>query len=93
MNLISQLFHYIYDAEYAALEQDEEYREAKDQRDELERTLVTALTRRQRILFHQYRNQQEALTSLELRRLSSRCTLLLEARENPNVSRETSVPL
>lgn len=93
MSLLSQLFHHIYNAEYAALEQDQEYQEAKDQRNELERTLVMALTRKQRILFHQYRSQQEALTSLELRRLSSRCTLLLEARENPDVSRETSVPL
>lgn len=93
MNLLNQLFHYLYNAEYAALEQDEEYQEAKNRRNELEKTLTAALTRKQRILFHQYRNQQEALVSLELRRLSSRCTLLLEARENPNVSRETSVLL
>lgn len=81
MSLISQLFRHIYDAESETLEQDQEYQEAKNQRNELEKTLVMGLTRKQRILFHQYRDQQEALTSLELRRLSARCTLLLAPGE------------
>ncbi len=42
MTLISQLFYDIYDAEYAALEEDEEYQAAKTARAEAEKELVFA---------------------------------------------------
>ena len=44
MTLISQLFYDIYDAEYAALEEDEEYQAAKTARAEAEKELVFAMT-------------------------------------------------
>lgn len=81
MEILSELFHYVYDAEYEALEEDEEYQAAKTVRNEREKTLVFAMTKKQRVMFHQYREQQEKLTALELRRLFSRCALLLPPRE------------
>lgn len=91
MTLISQLFYDIYDAEYAALEEDEEYQAAKTARTEAEKELVFAMTRKQRRMFHDYMAKVRQMDSLELRRLFSRSVLLMEVKEN--VSRETSVSL
>ncbi len=91
MTLISQLFYDIYDAEYAALEEDEEYQAAKTARAEAEKELVFAMTRKQRRMFHEYMAKVRQMDSLELRRLFSRSVLLMEVKEN--VSRETSVSL
>ena len=91
MSLISQLFYDIYDAEYAALEEDEEYQAAKTARAEAEKELVFAMTRKQRRMFHDYMAKVRQMDSLELRRLFSRSVLLMEVKEN--VSRETSVSL
>lgn len=93
MTLISQLFYDIYDAEYAALEEDEEYQAAKTARAEAEKELVFAMTRKQRRMFHDYAEKARQVDALELRRLFSRCTLLLEVKRRPRVSRETSVSL
>lgn len=81
MEILSQFFHYLYDAEYAALEEDEEYQAAKAARIEAERTLVFAMTRKQRRMFHDYAEKARYVDALELRRLFSHCTLLLDARE------------
>ena len=54
MEIISQFFHYLYDAEYAALEADEEYQAAKTARIKAEKELVFAMTRKQRRMFHEY---------------------------------------
>lgn len=51
MEIISQFFHYLYDAEYAALEADEEYQAAKTARIKAEKELVFAMTRKQRRMF------------------------------------------
>ena len=91
MTLISQLFYDIYDTEYAALEEDEEYQAAKTARAEAEKELVFAMTRKQRRMFHDYMAKVRQMDSLELRRLFSRSVLLMEVKEN--VSRETSVSL
>ena len=91
MTLISQLFYVIYDTEYAALEEDEEYQAAKTARAEAEKELVFAMTRKQRRMFHDYMAKVRQMDSLELRRLFSRSVLLMEVKEN--VSRETSVSL
>lgn len=91
MTLISQLFYDIYDAEYAALEEDEEYQAAKTARAEAEKELVFAMTRKQRRMFHEYMAKVRQMDSLELRRLFSRSVLLMEVKEN--VSHETSVSL
>lgn len=80
MNVISTFYHYIYDAQYEALQNDEEYQAAWNQRNTLEKDLVMSLTRKQRVLFHQYRDQQEALTKIELHRLFAQCSILLTAR-------------
>ncbi len=93
MTLISQLFYDIYDTEYAALEEDEEYQAAKTARAEAEKELVFAMTRKQRRMFHDYAEKARQVDALELRRLFSRCTLLLEVKRRPRVSRETSVSL
>ncbi len=77
MEVINNFLHDIYDAEYQFFEQDEAYQAAKDARDELKENLLSALTRKQRLLFHQYHAQQEALATMELHRLFSHCTILL----------------
>ena len=77
MEIITNLFHDIYDVEHQFFEQDKAYQAAKDARDELRENLLAALTRKQRLLFHQYRAQQEALTVMELHRLFSHCSILL----------------
>ena len=91
MTLISQLFYDIYDAEYAALEEDEEYQAAKTARIKAEKELVFAMMRKQRRMLHEYMAKVRQMDSLELRRLFSRSVLLTEVKEN--VSRETSVSL
>ncbi len=91
MEIISQFFHYLYDAEYAALEAGEEYQAAKTARIKAEKELVFAMTRKQRRMFHEYMAKVRQMDSLELRRLFSRSVLLMEVKEN--VSRETSVSL
>lgn len=91
MEIISQFFHYLYDAEHAVLEADEEYQAARTARIEAEKELVFALTRKQRRMFHEYMAKVRQMDNLELRRLFSRSMLLMEVREN--VSRETSVSL
>ena len=93
MTLISQLFYDIYDAEYAALEEDEEYQAAKTARAEAEKELVFAMMRKQRRMFHEYMAKVRQMDSLELRRLFSRGTLLLVVKIRPRVSRETPVSL
>lgn len=82
MEILSQFFHYLYDAEYAALEEDEGYQAAKAARIEAEKALVFAMTRKQRRMFHDYAEKARYVDALELRRLFSRCTLLLEVRED-----------
>ena len=91
MEIISQFFHYLYDAEYAALEADEEYQAAKTARIKAEKELVFAMMRKQRRMFHEYMAIVRQMDSLELSRLFSRSVLLTEVKEN--VSRETSVSL
>ncbi len=77
MEVINNFFHDIYNAEYNFFEEDEAYQAAKDARNELEDNLLSALTRKQRLLFHQYKAQQEALITMELHRLFSHCSILL----------------
>lgn len=77
MEIINKFFRDINHAEYQFLKNDEAYQAAKSARDELEENLRSALTRKQRLLFRQYCEQQEALTVLELHRLFSRCSILL----------------
>ena len=77
MEVINNFFHDIYDAEHQFFEQDEAYQAAKDARNELEENLLSGLTRKQRLLFRQYRAQQETLAAMELHRLFSHCSILL----------------
>lgn len=77
MEFINNFYHDIYDAEHQFFEQDEAYQAAKGARDKLEDNLLSALTRKQRLLFHQYKAQQEALITMELHRLFSHCSILL----------------
>ena len=77
MEVINNFFHDIYDAECNFFEQDEAYQAAKAVRNELEESLLSGLTRKQRVLFRQYRAQQETLATMELHRLFSHCSILL----------------
>ena len=77
MEVINNFFHDIYDAEYNFFEQDEAYQAARDARNALEESLLSGLTRKQRVLFRQYRAQQETLATMELHRLFSHCSILL----------------
>lgn len=81
MQITDLIFQYLYEIQGEGLKTDPDYQAAKAARNEAEKALVFAMTKKQRVLFHQYRDQQEALTSLELRRLLSRCALLLRVRE------------
>ena len=81
MEFINNFFLDIYEAEYNYFEQDEAYQAAKNARDELKENLLSALTRKQRLLFHQYHAQQEALATMELHRLFSHCSILLTPKE------------
>ena len=80
MELISNLFHCIYDNQYEILQNDEEYQAAETAKNELEQNLVMSLTRKQRVLFRQYQAHQRALTNLELRSILSRCALVLTVK-------------
>ena len=77
MEIINKFFRDINRAEYKFLKHDEAYQTVKSARDEVEENLRSALTRKQRLLFNQYCEQQEALTILELHRLFARCSILL----------------
>lgn len=77
MEILDKFFLDIYEAEYNYFEEDEDYQAAKAAQDELRENLLSALTRKQRLLFHQYRAQQKALATMELHRLFSHCSILL----------------
>lgn len=87
MEVINNFFHDVYDAEYDFFEQDEACQAAKAARNELEESPLSGLTRKQRVLFRQYRAQQEALAAMALHRLFSHCSILL----TPNGKRRMSV--
>lgn len=81
MELISNLFHCIYDNQYEILKNNEEYQTAEKAINELEENFVLSLTRKQRVLFRQYQAQQRALANLELRCIFSHGALLLALKD------------
>ncbi len=81
MQITDLIFQYLYEIQGEGLKTDPDYQAAKTARNEAERALIFTLTPKQRRMFHDYAEKARHMDVLELRRLFSRCTLLLEARD------------
>ena len=77
---LTALFHHIYTAEFEALQDDEEYQATKTAYTASEKELVLSMTKKQRRMFHECMRQREQVTTLELKHLLSRYTLLIPPR-------------
>ena len=63
------LYDHIMDNKFHALRHDPDYANLEDIRESAEKTLMGALTEKQRALFHQYLEGESAVYSMELRYL------------------------
>lgn len=81
MQITDFIFQYLYEIQGEGLKTDPDYQSAKAARNEAEKALVFAMTPKQRRMFHDYAEKARLMDALELRRLFSHCTLLLDARE------------
>lgn len=79
MFLIS-IFNHIYETEYEALENNEEYQELKTAYTTAEKELVLSMTKKQRRMFHECMHQREKMTTAELHQLLSRYAILIPPR-------------
>ena len=59
---------------------DEEYQKMWNQKNELEKELVLGMTKKQRVLFSEYREQREKLITHDLRRILSHYTILVQPK-------------
>ena len=80
MDLPDLLYQYLNDLHTEKLRADPAYQAAREARNQAETALIQALSRPQRRLFHDYMEQVNRLDALELARLFSSCTLLVQAK-------------
>ena len=59
---------------------DEEYQKMRNKKDDLEQELISGMTKKQRALFSEYREQRENLMKRELHGIFSHYTILILPR-------------
>ena len=77
MELLHLLYYKLGDINQMLTETDHEYQEMWEEKNQIEKTLIESMTRKQRALFREYRERKEALLTLELSRLLSHSTICL----------------
>lgn len=88
MSPTDYLFQYLNETRHEALETDEAYQTAEAARNEAEKALVFSMTRRQRQMFHSYKEQSSYVDALGFCRLCSRGSLQFTLTPPPRTTRE-----